>query len=132
MNSIKRFLLCIIIGLSALVTSTYAEEGMKFKPISTPWKSYEVKSDIINFDYQQMAYPVQNVQIGINDKKTVAPAKREPGVAEDKSCDFSVTDCINHLTTIIFACFTALSLPVLISIILSFVAKHYEKRNMEN
>lgn len=129
MSNIKSFLLCAIC-LSMLVSVAHAEEGVKFNPIKTPWKTYEVKSDIINFDYQQMAYPVQKVQVGVHDKKTVAPAKREPGVSN--SAEYSFWEFSSPLITIIFGCFTALSLPILMSIIVSLVAKYYEKRNLEN
>jgi len=113
-----------------LVSVVHAEGSIKFKPIKTPWKTYEVKSDIINFDYQQMAYPVQKVQVGVHDKKTVAPAKREPGVSN--SAEHSFWEFSSPLATIMFGCFTALSLPILMSIMVSFVAKYYEKRNLEN
>ena len=129
MSNIKSFLLCAIC-LSMLVSVAHAEEGVKFNPIKTPWNTYEVKSDIINFDYQQMAYPVQKVQVGVHDKKIVAPAKREPGVSN--SAEHSFWEFSSPLITIIFGCFTALSLPILMSIIVSLVAKYYEKCNLEN
>ena len=129
MSTIKRLLFCTMF-LSMLVSVAHAEESIKFKPIKTPWKAYEVKSDIINFDYQQMAYPAQKVQIGVHNKKTVAPAKREPGVSN--SVEHSLLEFASPLLTMIFECFTALALLILMSIIASLVAKYYEKRNLEN
>ena len=129
MSTIKRLLFCTMC-LSMLVSVVHAEESIKFNPIKTPWSTYEVKSDIINFDYQQMAYPVKRVQIGVSDKKTVVPTKREPGVSNN--VEHSFWEFASPLITIIFGCFTALSLPILMSIIASLVAKYYEKRNLEN
>lgn len=40
-------------------------------------KPYEVKSDIINFDYTQMAYPVGDASVGVKTVKAV-PEKRKP------------------------------------------------------
>jgi hypothetical protein len=113
-----------------LVSVVHAEGSIKFKPIKTPWNTYEVKSDIINFDYQQMAYPAQKIEIGVHDNKTVVPTKREPGVAN--KVERSFWEFGSPLLAMIFGCFTALSLPILMSIIVSLVAKYYEKRNLEN
>ena len=47
--------------------------------------SYEIKSDIINFDYNEMGYPPNEVSIGLKselDKKNAPPQKRKPARVE--------------------------------------------------
>ena len=69
MISVKKLLVWVIVMLPLC---TYAE-GIKFPSLP---KS-NVESDIINFDYSQMAYPLKRECIGVTNKsETKVPQKR--------------------------------------------------------
>lgn len=76
MVSIRKFWICIIIEcILALSFCVYAESN---KSISQEPPKYELKSDIINFDYTEMAYPLQEAKVGSDFslvKKNLPPKK---------------------------------------------------------
>ena len=76
MTSIRKFWTCITIEcILALSFCVYAESK---KSISQEPPKYELKSDIINFDYTEMAYPLQEAKVGSDFslvKKSLPPKK---------------------------------------------------------
>ena len=65
----------IVISLMLIFPlGTYAFAGMeKLSP-----QKYETKSEILNFNYEEMAYPTKGINIGIQTESKV-PVMRKPG-----------------------------------------------------
>lgn len=76
----KKIVLFLIILLGVIGTSAINVPKLKAVP------TYEVKSEVINFDYTKMAYPYPDAKIGgdfaVKDT-IVAPKKLEPGKPVD-------------------------------------------------
>ena len=53
------------------------------KAASQEQPKYELKSDIINFDYSQLAYPSEEVGLGFKTNTTRVPKKIVPGKPAD-------------------------------------------------
>ena len=72
-------MLAAMFTLTVLVIAakTPKEVDIVINSIAPKTKQYEVKSDIINFDYTQMAYPVGDASVGVKTVKTT-PEKRKP------------------------------------------------------
>ena len=97
MIGIKRILACAIITLSL---NTYAESKKEASQDVTP---YEVKSDILNFDYSQMAYPTMKPVVGINiNGKTAIPGKRLPAPETELENVFTIKDLLDGF--VMFGC----------------------------
>lgn len=77
MSNMKKFWLCVLImyifGASVCTCFEYSE--------LTPWgkPKYEVKSDIINFDYTKLSYPSQSISVGISTDSDSSLKERKPG-----------------------------------------------------
>lgn len=70
-----KLLKSIVISLMLIFPlGTYAFAGMeKLSP-----QKYETKSEILNFNYEEMAYPTKGINIGIQTESKV-PVVRKPG-----------------------------------------------------
>jgi hypothetical protein len=66
------------------------------KAASQEQPKYELKSDIINFDYSQLAYPSSKPEVGIKIDSTVVPKKLVPGKPEEIQ-PVSLDDVLNGL-----------------------------------
>lgn len=84
---------------------------------SSPQK-YEVKSEILNFKYEEMAYPMKCVDVGVKSESKV-PGVRNPGKQlsdEDKSG--SVKDTVSVVIFFIIIILGAIAVFVFVSLII--------------
>lgn len=92
----------------------------------TKVKPYEVKSDIINFDYTQMAYPVGDASVGVKSTKVI-PEKRKP-VKDLTSKERlmhtldEIADGIILFTVLIIACTANFGLFVVLPCIIVYIS----------
>lgn len=96
MISVKKLLVWIIVMLPLCA---YAE-GIKFPSLP---KS-KVESDIINFDYSQMAYPLKKESIGVvNGNESKVPQKRV-SIGSDTTCQDTsmVKDVFENICKFVF------------------------------
>ena len=78
-KSIACLLLMFILTVSVCVCADSRKAASQEQP------KYEVKSDIINFDYSQLAYPSEEVGLGFKTDTTRVPKKIVPGKVEERS-----------------------------------------------
>ena len=75
MSKENKFWLCVfticILGVSVCAYSESRKSASQDKPV------YELKSDIINFDYTKLSYPSNSVSVGIKTNETLK--ERKPG-----------------------------------------------------
>ena len=78
-KSIACLLLMFILTVSVCVCADSRKAASQEQP------KYELKSDIINFDYSQLAYPSEEVGLGFKTDTTRVPKKIVPGKVEERS-----------------------------------------------
>ena len=97
----------ITISLMFLLSlGAYAFAGMeKLSP-----QKYEVKSEILNFNYEEMAYPTKGINIGVQ-SETYVPAVRKPGkqLTEEEIMAMKADTVKNAVGTIIIFIIIVLS-----------------------
>ena len=76
-KSIACLLLMFILTVSVCVCADSRKAASKEQP------KYELKSDIINFDYSQLAYPSSKLEVGIKTDTARVPKKIVPGKPAD-------------------------------------------------
>ena len=116
---IKKFWIIIFIMLPLC---TYAD-NVKF---DMPWQQkekYKVKSDIINFNYTEMAYPVKKWNFGIaieSDTKPQPPRKLVRGEANDSD---KFDAFLNGMITGVIAIFVLLitSIPFIAIMMIAYI-----------
>ena len=83
MISTNKFMSCLLVMFILTVSvCVYADSR---KAASQEQPKYELKSDIINFDYSQLAYPFEEVGLGFKTDTTRVPKKLVPGKVEERS-----------------------------------------------
>ena len=83
MISANKFWTCVFMMYALAVSfCVYAESN---KSASKEQPKYEVKSDIINFDYSQLAYPSSKLEVGIKTDTARVSKKIVPGKVEERS-----------------------------------------------
>ena len=102
-KSISCLLLMFILTVSVCVCADSIKAASQEQP------KYELKSDIINFDYSQLAYPSSRLEVGIKTDTARVPKKLMPGKSEDKESS-KVDDVIEGLRYTFFFFFGAFSL----------------------
>lgn len=78
-KSIACLLLMFILTVSVCVCADSRKAASQEQP------KYELKSDIINFDYSQLAYPSSKLEVGIKTDTAIVPKKIVPGKVEERS-----------------------------------------------
>lgn len=78
-KSIACLLLMFILTVSVCVCADSRKAASQEQP------KYELKSDIINFDYSQLAYPSSKLEVGIKTDTARVPKKIVPGKVEERS-----------------------------------------------
>lgn len=102
---------------------------------SSPQK-YEVKSEILNFKYEEMAYPMKCVDVGVKSESKV-PGVRKPGKQlSDEDNGGSVKDTVSVVIFFIIIILGAIAVfvfvPLIIQGILAVIRKEKElKRKAE-
>jgi hypothetical protein len=94
--------------------------------LDMPWQQkekYEVKSDIINFNYTEMAYPVKKRNFGIaieSDTKPQPPRKLVRGEANDSD---KVDAFLNGMITGVIAIFVLFitSIPFIVIMMIAYI-----------
>lgn len=100
MISIRKFWTYVILECFVMVSlCVYGESAKTATPIAPPQK-YEVKSDILNFKYTEMAYPLQKSVIGIKtdtDIKTPGKRKSPKPLTDEEIAQQQIDEAISGL-----------------------------------
>ena len=101
---------------------------------SSPQK-YEVKSEILNFKYEEMAYPMKCVDVGVKSESKV-PGVRKPGKQlSDEDKGGSVKDTVSVVIFFIIIILGAIAVfvfvPLIIQGILAVIRKEKELKKKE-
>ena len=116
---IKKF--CIIIFIM-LPLCTHAD-NVKLDIFWQQKEKYEVKSDIINFNYTEMAYPVKKWNFGIaieSDTKPQSPRKLVRGEVNDSDKFDAFIDGMITGVIAIFALFI-MPIPFIITMMIAYI-----------
>ena len=122
MVSIRKFWTCIIIEcMLAISFCVYAESKKEMSKDKVESK-YELKSDIINFDYTEMAYPLGDTKIGskvsVLDKLPV-PKKMIKG-KEEASNDYIELISMGYGFLLVFSIFGVCMIFTVLTALFSF------------
>jgi len=108
------------------------------KAASQEQPKYEVKSDIINFDYGQLAYPFEEAVIGFKTDTSRVPKKivpaREPKAEQVEPLTMVLDACkltINIIVLVVFCFAVVVYLPAVLVEIFLIVRKGIIKRRKE-
>jgi hypothetical protein len=113
-----------------LLTAGYCVYANSNKSTSKEQPKYEVKSDIINFDYGQLAYPFKGVGIGFKTDTSRVPKKivpaREPKAEQVEPLTMVLDACkltINIIILVVFCFAVVIYLPAVLVEIFLIVRK---------
>jgi hypothetical protein len=105
-------------------------------PKSTPKNDtdkYEVKSDILNFDYMKLSYPASSTSLGIKKENSVILKERKPGkkITDEDIIKINKQELVDGVTMIAkfiligFCCFIVFALvPGIIIILVTYKIKN--------
>jgi hypothetical protein len=82
MISEKKFWACML--LIYIIYTSVAIYGESKKSASQEQPKYELKSDIINFDYSKLSYPSNSVSVGIETNEVLKERKPGRQLTEDE------------------------------------------------
>ena len=82
MISEKKFWACML--FIYIIGTSVAIYGESKKSASQEQPKYELKSDIINFDYTKLSYPSNSVSVGIETNETLKERKPGRQLTEDE------------------------------------------------
>ena len=107
MISVKKFWACVL--FICIIGTFVAIYGESKKSVSQEQPKYELKSDILNFDYTKLSYPTNSVTIGVDTgNKTLK--ERKPGkepTFKEKVCEFLSIFCDSVIHLFVFMCITS-------------------------
>lgn len=116
--------------LMYLLTAGYCVYAESNKSASKEQPKYEVKSDIINFDYSQLAYPIKETGIGFKTDTSRVPKKivpaREPKAEQVEPLTIVLDACkltINIVVLVIFCFAVVVYIPAILVEIFLIVRK---------
>lgn len=92
-KSIACLLLMFILTVSVCVCADSRKAASQEQP------KYELKSDIINFDYSQLAYPSSKLEVGIKTDTARVPKKIVP--AKQEEVKVTVDDLLDGLLLVL-------------------------------
>ena len=131
MISVKKFWTCVLIECVLLLSVCIYAESTK---VETPWQqpTYKVNSDILNFNYNEMAYPSSSVSIGVKselEKKNTPPKKRLPAPKSDNDeVDEILNGMLNGVFSVLFVALCPIPVIVLLMIVYLAVEAHGKKK----
>jgi hypothetical protein len=82
MISEKKFWACVL--FIYIIGTSVAIYGESKKSASQEQPKYELKSDIINFDYTKLSYPSSGISVGIETNETLKERKPGRQITEDE------------------------------------------------
>jgi hypothetical protein len=82
MISEKKFWACVL--FIYIIGTSIAIYGESKKSASQEQPKYELKSDIINFDYTKLSYPSSGISVGIETNETLKERKPGRQITEDE------------------------------------------------
>ena len=107
--SVKKFWTYIILGCFVMLSlCVYGSSVKTAAPIKNFPQKYEVKSDILNFDYTKMAYPSQESVIGIKTNSGIKlPEKRKlpRQLTDEEIAQQQIDEVISGLKTVMLFIF---------------------------
>ncbi len=99
MISEKKFWVCMlaiyIIGTSVAIYGESKKSASKEQP------KYELKSDIINFDYSKLSYPSNSVSVGIETNETLKERKPGRQLNEDELIRIRIEELVGGVKMLI-------------------------------
>lgn len=103
MISVKKFWACVL--FMYIIGTFVAIYGESKKSASQEQPKYELKSDIINFDYSKLSYPSNSVSVGIKTNETLK--ERKPG---QPTGDIRLSDVIGGINIFFIFLLTLLTM----------------------
>lgn len=95
MISEKKFWACMlfiyIVGTSVAIYGESKKSASQEKP---RYEKYELKSDIINFDYSKLSYPSNSVSVGIETNETLKERKPGRQLTEDEMIRIRIEELV--------------------------------------
>lgn len=92
MISEKRFWACML--FIYIIGTSVAIYGESKKSASQEQPKYELKSDIINFDYSKLSYPSNGVSVGIETNETLKERKPGRQLTEDETIKIRIEELV--------------------------------------
>ena len=121
MSKENKFWLCVfticILGVSVCAYSESRKSASQDKPV------YELKSDIINFDYTKLSYPSNSVSVGIKTNETLK--ERKPG---QPTGDIRFNDIIGGIKIFFVFLLTLVTMYVMFGL-LPFCIAYYKEED---
>ena len=104
MISEKKFWACILV--ICIVGTSVAIYGESKKSASQEQPKYELKSDIINFDYSKLSYPSNSVSVGIKTNETLKERKPGRQLTEDETIKIKIEELVGGVKILLKFVFT--------------------------
>ena len=128
MSNNKKFWLCLYIPWVITVCAMGYGESKKGLSQDKVEPKYELKSDIINFDYTEMAYPFRDAKIGTDItlvENNVPPKKivRAEGISNTETMVNSIVLPLLLVIAMLGLCIGITSFVIIISIITDYMKK---------
>ena len=92
MISEKKFWVCML--FIYIIGTSVAIYGESKKSASQKQPKYELKSDIINFDYSKLSYPSNSVSVGIKTNETLKERKPGRQLTEDETIKIKIEELV--------------------------------------
>jgi hypothetical protein len=92
MISEKKFWACML--FIYIIGTSVAIYGESKKSASQEQPKYELKSDIINFDYSKLSYPSNGVSVGIETNETLKERKPGRQLTEDETIKIKIEELV--------------------------------------
>ena len=77
-----------------IIGTSVAIYGESKKSASQEQPKYELKSDIINFDYSKLSYPSNGVSVGIETNETLKERKPGRQLTEDETIKIKIEELV--------------------------------------
>ena len=77
-----------------IIGTSVAIYGKSKKSASQEQPKYELKSDIINFDYSKLSYPSNGVSVGIETNETLKERKPGRQLTEDETIKIKIEELV--------------------------------------
>ena len=125
MISEKKFWACMfviyIIGTSVAIYGESKKSASKEQP------KYELKSDIINFDYSKLSYPSNSISVGIETNETLKERKPGGQLTEDELIRIRIEELVGGVKILLNFVFVLLLVYGTFGLLPSGITYYYLK-----
>lgn len=94
MISEKKFWACMLLICMVGMSVAIGESKKSASQEQPKYEKYELKSDIINFDYSKLSYPSNSVSVGIETNETLKERKPGRQLTEDEMIRIRVEELV--------------------------------------